>query len=236
MSKNYVYAHTQTKKDYKKDQKITSKQWQVYYYLLSISNYDSHNIENHRYVYKKDFSVSAAAKFLGISRPTIYTAISNLENGGLIQSKDNYYLLYSRNWIKVSNTTLKSLLGFSSKASKNIDLLRTYLILKKIKEIARTKEDMSFTKKDLVQILGHGVTNSSEYDDVRNYLALLSFMHLIDVKYYTEYKEGLGKYVVYCLQEVYDEVTDGELVSNIQAEMIGTKLPNSMLEELKDFI
>ena len=55
--KNYVYAHTQTRQDYQKDKKITSKQWQVYYYLLSQSFYDSQAIENHRYIYKKDFNV-----------------------------------------------------------------------------------------------------------------------------------------------------------------------------------
>ena len=44
MNKNYVQAHAEDRNSYKNFEKITSKQWQVYYYLLSISYYNSHII------------------------------------------------------------------------------------------------------------------------------------------------------------------------------------------------
>lgn len=236
MAKSYVYAQTQTKENYKSDTSITSKQWQIYYYLLSISNYNSKSIENHRYVYKKNFSVSAAAKFLGISRPTIYTALSNLELSGLVISQEDYYLLYSKNWVKINNNTLKALLGFSAKASRKIDLLRVYLILKKLSEIAQTSEDMCFTKRDLVEILGHGTTHASEYEEVRYYLALLSHVQLIELKFHTDYKEGLGSYVVYHLQKVFDEPLNGDLEINIQAEQNSGAMKDYIKSEFCDFI
>lgn len=238
MNKNYVYAHTETKKNYKEDKKITSKQWQVYYYLLSISYYNSKSIENHRYVYKKDFSVSAAAKFLGISRPTIYTALSNLEKNNLLydDKNDDAYLIYAKNWVKINNKVLKPLLSLSAKESKNVDILRVYLILKKIYELAKSKNDMTFTKKDLIEMLGHGITNACEYDSIRGYLALLSFIKLIEIKSHTEYQDGLGNFVIYHLQSINDEISDGELISNIQAEVMNSRLPDYIKENFENFL
>lgn len=131
--------------------------------------------------------MSAAAKFLGISRPTIYTALSNLEKSNLLYEDKDTYLIYAKNWVKINNKVLKALLSLSAKDSKNIDILRVYLILKKIFELAKSKSDMTFTKKDLIEMLGHGITNTCEYDSIRGYLALLSFIKLIEIKSHTEY-------------------------------------------------
>ena len=220
--------------DYKLDKKITSKQWQVYYYLLSISYYDSQNIENHRYVYKKDFSVSAAAKFLGISRPTIYTALSNLKEIGLVREREEVYLLYARNWTKINKETLKDLLCFSQKTSKRIDILRIYLILKKIDELAKESKDKCFTKKDLITFLGHNITTSSDYEDMTGYLALLTYFNFIELKSHTDYKEGLGKFIVYHIQKI-NEVTDKkDELKCIMSGIDGSATPDYIKEVLKD--
>jgi len=38
--------------------KITAKHWKVYYYMLSVSKFNSNKVEDHRYIYKKDFNIS----------------------------------------------------------------------------------------------------------------------------------------------------------------------------------
>jgi DNA-binding MarR family transcriptional regulator len=73
--------------------KITEKQWTVYYYLLSISNYNSKDREDHRFVYKRDINITAISKTLGISRSTFYTATDALEKKNLITKYDNYYTM-----------------------------------------------------------------------------------------------------------------------------------------------
>ena len=232
--KNYVYAHTQTKEDYQEDKKITSKQWQVYYYLLSLSYYDSKSVENHRYVYKKEFNVSAAAKFLGISRPTIYTAISNLVKINLLKEKEDVYLIYARNWTKIDNDTLKILLSYSKRNAKNIDLLRTYLIIKKISEVARSTKDMRFTKRDLVEYLGHNIYTSSDYESIRDYLALLSYFNLIELSCHTEHKDGLGSYIIYHIQNVNDKTDKENEFNHTLGDMSISALPDYIKECLVD--
>lgn len=236
MAKNYVYTHTQTKTDYKRDRNITSKQWQVYYYLLSISYYDSQSVEDHRYVYKKEFSVAAAARFLGISRPTIYTALSNLKEANLIKETNTAYLLYARNWVKIEKETLKVLLSLTKNVSKRIDMLRIYLILKKLNEISQGADDRAFTRKDLIDILGHNTTTSIDYENVTGYLVWLSYLNLIEFKTHTAFKEGVGNYVVFHLQKI-NEITDkGAEMLALMKENEVSVIPETIKEKLKEII
>lgn len=230
--KDYVYAHTQTRQDYIKDKKITSKQWQVYYYLLSQSYHNNQSNEKHRFIYKNSLNVSSAAKFLGISRPTIYTAIKNLKETGLLRETEEAYLIYYRNWTKIDNDTLKYLLSYSKNEAKGIDLLRTYLILKKINEVAHNKNDMRFTKKDLITFLGHNVTTTSDYDNIRNYLAVLTYFNLIKLSHHTEYKEGLGSYVIYHIQEINTTISNPEEFVNTIGDRTISEIPEYIKETL----
>lgn len=56
--KDEILAETQTRDNYLKDKKITAKQWKIYFYLLSISKYNSEKKENHRYVYKNSINIA----------------------------------------------------------------------------------------------------------------------------------------------------------------------------------
>ena len=85
-----IHNKTESAQSYKK---ITEKQWTVYYYLLSISDYNLRQREDHRYVYKSDINVSAVSKILGIARSTFYKAIEVLKEKRLIWCYDNYYTL-----------------------------------------------------------------------------------------------------------------------------------------------
>lgn len=232
-NKNRVHAQTMTEDNKMYYKKVTSKQWQVYYYLLNISKYDAQRVEDHRYVYKKDLNISQASKFLGISRPTIYSAIDKLEQVGLIQSLTSSYSIYAKDYIEINKDTLQKLIKLSQRNPKNIDILRIYLILKKLNLIGRTIEDKSFTKRDLISLLGHSDTTTENYEDVQNHLDLLMCVELIDIKFHSEYQEGLGTFVVYHLQSVKEQSDNPYLDSEIAAEMVGTKMPERMRAELE---
>lgn len=233
--KNYVYAETTTKNNTVEHKGITSKQWQVYYYLLSISNFDAQRREDHRYVYKKDFNISAAAKFLGIGRQTIYRALNNLAEAGLVIERGQSYALYSKTWAPIEKDTLRGLLRFSKAASKNIDMLRLYLALKKLNQTAKSKAEKSFTRRDAVVLLGHGKSDTASYQDVKTYIILLTYFNLIEVKTHMEHSDSFGNYIVYHLQNVMETSDRADFEdSDILAEMNAPQLiPPHIYEEIR---
>lgn len=230
MPKNSIHVQTEDQRSYKKDKKITTKQWKIYYYLLSISKYNSQDVENHRYVYKKNLNISACCRFLGVkSTKTFYNAIERLRQCHLVLERDNEYLLYTTNWIDINQNVLKTMVEYSAGEDKesHIDLLRTYLILKKMNKVAENKEERSFTRRQLIILLGHNDNTSELYDQVTIYLALLNFWGFIKIKKFTTYDESIGKYTTFILQDVID-VPDSDFELDMKAES-QTKLPSKAL-------
>ena len=158
MPKNSIYVQTQDKEVTNKDKEITSKHWKIYYYLLSVSKFNAERVEDHRYVYKKDFNISACCRFLGVkSTQTFYNAIERLHKHHLVTDDGEHYILYAKTPIDVNRDVLTNLIEYSAGKNKegNIDLLRTYLILKRINKLAESSEDRTFTKRELIILLGH---------------------------------------------------------------------------------
>ena len=212
---------------------ITPKQWKVYYYLLSISKFDSQNVEKHRYVYKNALNITQSCKDIGIkSRKTFYNALERLEEYNLIRQTATAYLIYSGDWVEIDRKVLINLLNYSISKEQDIDLLRMFLILKKIFKIADSKEDMSFTQRNLVMLLGHAPTDSTYYNNVRTYLALLSYWGLIEVKLHTEYDEKLGRYIIYHLQNVKEKELSPDFETDIEAEKYASGMSNELFEKV----
>lgn len=231
MSKNQVYAHTQTRNNYKEDQKITSKQWKIYYYMLSVSKFNTQKIEDHRYIYKKDFNITQVCRLLGIkSTQTFYNAIKRLTENRLVRDQGEYYFLYAKNWININQDILLNLVDYAKIREQDIDLLRTFLILKKLDKIAGGAEERAFTKRDLIILLGHNPNDTVFYNNIRTYLALLSFWGLIELKVHTANHTNLGHYTIYHLQKVNDNTLNPDFISNINAE----KDVMVLSQELKD--
>lgn len=221
MGKDSIYVQTQDRLEPKRDKKITSKQWKIYYYLLSVSKFNTEKVEDHRYVYKKDFNISACCKFLGIkSNQTFYNAIKKLSELKLVKDKGEYFLLYTKTPIDIKKEVLTNFVDYSAGIKKegNIDLLRTYLILKRIDKLADCAEDRCFTKRELIILLGHSTQTNEMYDKVRIYLSLLSMWGFIELKYHTTYDESLGKYTIYHLQKVNDLPTNDDYILDIDGE------------------
>lgn len=233
--KNSVYAQTQTKANYNEDKKITAKHWKIYYYLLSVSKFDADQVEDHRYVYKKDFNISQACRELGIkSTQTFYNAIERLEKHGLVKTSKNNYFLYAKNWISVDKNILSNLVKYSKTREQDIDLLRTFLILKKMNKIAENTADKSFTLRQLSVLLGHGSTHPQYYENIRIYLALLNFWGLIELKQHKQFNESLGtSYTIFHLQRISETDLNADFESDIKAEMNAPLPSEELMNKLK---
>lgn len=234
MQKNYVYAHTQTKESYKKDKNITAKQWKVYYYLLSVSKFDSNRVEQHRYVYKNSINISQACRDLGIkSTKTFYNALGKLSEVGLIIVYPDFYKIKAKNWVEIDKTILTSLIKCSKAHDQDIDLLRTFLILKKIDEIAENSQERSFTLRQMSVLLGHGDTTSDVYTKIRFYLAILHFWGLALITAHTETNSSLGHYTVFHLQKISEQNLNPDFQSDIEAEMNAPLPSEEFLDKLR---
>lgn len=237
MKKNYVYAQTQTKGNQKAMAKITSKQWKIYYYLLSISKYNTKGKEDHRYVYRDQVNISAVCRLLEIKSPqTFYNALERLKEKGLVIRTESCYYIYAKEPVKIETDVLLNLMSYSfTKNDDEIDLLRTYLILKKIDEIAGDAKERSFTARQICLLLGHSDTRPEYYINIKKYLGLLSFWGLIELKYHTATNLSLGNhYTVYHLQKIYSKATNPDFEFDIQEEMNAKFTSESLMEKLKE--
>lgn len=223
MEQNQIKTHAENKDRKNEYRQLTSKHWQVYYYLMTISKYNSRTVEDHRFIYKNEVSISAIAKKLHMSRPTIYKALDNLKQAQLIKERNKEYLLFwGPSFTSIDYDLLIKLTnwGIAEKRKDSaIDLLRIYLCLKRMDTLATNDQDRCFTKRELLQILGHDVTTSENYVDITNYLALLCMYKLIELKFHTGYDERYGNFTVYHLQKVNNNTDCPDLISDINAEI-----------------
>lgn len=177
---------------------IKEKNWIVYYYLLSLSHYNGD--EDHRFVYREEFNIAAAARDLKISRTTFYTSLEKLEKAGLIKqshNKDFYTIPIRYSWPQLSKNLLNGLLGYSNVIG--IDLLRTYLFLIIYSEKYYSKK---FTRRNLIRCLGRDENNVEMYRRVEVYLTLLESWNLVNLRQEIETDE-LGEHVLYSVVKVY---------------------------------
>lgn len=246
MPRNSIHVQTETKESYEKDRKITAKQWKIYYYLLSQSKFNSEQIENHRYIYKKDFNISACCRFLDIkSTKTFYNAIEALQKKHLVIDDGKHFILYARIWVDINKDVLSNLVKFSvntndeasqadkKKKEQDIDLLRTYLIIKKIDQLAENSSERCFTRRQLILLLGHSDNTTEYYDKIRVYLALLVFWGLIELKYHTAYGNDNGKYTIYHIQKVNELPSNPDFEEDINGEMNASIPSQALMDKLQ---
>ena len=75
----------------------------------------------------------------------------------MVIDTDEYYMIFTKTPIDIKKEVLTNLIEYSSgkRPEGNIDLLRTYLILKRMNKLAISSEDRQFTKRELILLLGH---------------------------------------------------------------------------------
>lgn len=146
--------------------------------------------------------------------------MERLQENRLVKVSSDYYFLYAKNWVKIDKNILSNLVRRAKTKEEHIDLLRTFLILKKIDKIAEKAEERSFTIRQISILLGHGDTTAKYYESIRIYLATLSFWGLIELKQHRQYNESLGaSYTIFHLQKTKEVDLAADFYSNQNAEM-----------------
>ena len=93
--------------------RLTTKQYLVYSYLLSISKWNAEDNEQHYYVYKNSFKVKDACEFLKISQPTWRKAIDKLQECHyLLAEGKRYKIRIPQPYVQIEISLIKTLLSF----------------------------------------------------------------------------------------------------------------------------
>lgn len=196
--------------------KITEKQWTVYYYLLSVSIFNSRDSEDHRFVYKSSINISAVSKNLGVARSTFYAAIDKLEKVNLLKQYNDYYTLkIPGHYTEISRELLSQLLSF--RKTLTVDLLRTYLFFTATFRLHRGKE---FTKRNIIRCLGYPDNVSEYYKRIETYIDLLHYWNLIDYTSRVEQTE-LGTCRLYKVKNI--NTSSNILDNRIETDELGVE-------------
>ena len=110
--------------------KLTTKQYLVYSYLMSVSKWDAQDKEKHYYVYKNSFLIKDVCVLLNISQPTWRSAIKKLKEKLYIQEFDKYYIIDIPNTYAPLNINLiKFLLQFGSVIDNGGNIISVYSLI-----------------------------------------------------------------------------------------------------------
>ena len=152
----------------------------------------------------------------------------------MVIDTDEYYMIFTKTPIDIKKEVLTNLIEYSSgkRPEGNIDLLRTYLILKRMNKLAISSEDRQFTKRELILLLGHSGQTTEMYDNIRNYLALLSMWGFVKIKLHTVHDPKIGKYTIYHLQDVCDLPANEDYIADIDAEKNAEVMSQAMKDKL----
>lgn len=114
----------------KEKSKLTTKQYLVYSYLMSISKWNPKRREDHYYVYKNSFTVVGACKKINISQPTWRTAIEKLWKLGYIEDGGDYYeILMPEVYAPLDINLIRFLLPFGSTIQNGGNIISVYSII-----------------------------------------------------------------------------------------------------------
>lgn len=207
--------------------KLFNKNWSVYYYLMSISHYNPKQYEMHRYVYKNSFKIKECCDYLNITKQTYYNSIKILQASGILVNCKQYIIIsevYS-NFIKVDLNILKKLLSVNKYVG--IDLLRIYLILLRLNKIDE-KHFKYFTRKNIIEMLGHSVNHQEFYDIVDICLNILQDWNLIDFTRKEKFST-FGKVNIVSIEKIYESCDENVEIPYYIDEQIKT------IEYIKNF-
>lgn len=178
-----------------REMKITARQWKVYYYIWCNSGIWTDG----PHLYKKDFNISKCCKVTGIkSISTFHSAIEALKEKELIKETEEEYLINSDTMIGASIEDICRLIDYSVRIHKenNIDLLRTYFIIRKL----YAEEIQAFTVRDVVKLLDIE-DNEANRQYVNIYFAILEFFELVKIN--ERGTEENSKEMVYSIEKGY---------------------------------
>lgn len=188
---------------------LTSKQYLVYTYLISISIWNARDKEGHYYVYKNAFTVKDAAKYLKISENTWRSSIRELRKEGYIyydcakvkdkngdeyddpefkEKKGNkYYIInFPKKNMPLDIELIKVLLSYGiSIANGNGGMIvSVYAMICRYYNYCKSKPTDNHCRLSIGQIRGvfHQKRTEESGNMYRLMIALFQFLELVDVK------------------------------------------------------
>lgn len=177
---------------------ISSKQWKLYYYLFIKANFNEEG--NYYFLSRKALNISEVCRTLKIkSTQTFYNTIKRLKEKQLVEINDEGYILSSVCLSIISQNNLKKIVNYSVKNDIEIDLVRTYLLLKQFKEL---DSDYRISKRQIVLLLGHNDKDSKSYKDIDKYFEMLQFLKLVEFETYNVQDLKLGNYTKYYIKNI----------------------------------
>lgn len=188
--------------------KLTSKQFIVYTYLLSVSKWDAQSNEQHYYVYFNSFTAKAAAEICGVSQPTWRTAIKKLLDLGFIQYKEGdkwYTIPFPKEYAPLNVKLLSTLLQFSSAINNSGNLAGVYSTLYRYWYNQNLcNEPCCITVSSLIRLFG-GATDIITYKYYEILLHLFNSTGLMTIKF--NQKKYCGKpYIEYEILFVSNQI------------------------------
>lgn len=214
--------------------KLTSSQWLVYYWLLSHSNWNSYQREDHYYIYKNKIVNAQIMRDCGIkSKTTVHTAFSKLEEVGAIGKSnyaDAYEIYFPIIYVPLDIRVIRIFLAFN----KHIDsaqMILLYSILRRI-FIFDKGEPVDFTAAGLCALLGKARQNVDNTGIVLM-LALFEHLKLIELVK-VQYTNTMGvKCIRYTLTSIKDTADDEILAElNFDEEEIPEKWAANMWKKI----
>lgn len=210
-----------------KTDKLSVKQWLVYYYFMSICKWDGIDNERHYFIYKNSLNISAISRLLDISRPTFYKALDNLKTMGIVTEEEKWYIIkIPQIYAAVDQKTLTFLLQFQKYLG--VELIRTYVILNRIYQ--HQELEQWFNKATIIAILDHNIKDSSYYPQIELYLGVLSYWGLVTLQVEVR-NENTGKHKYYKVKQVnmINENSDFEIDINAP---VNQQLVDKIKEEI----
>lgn len=212
MSKSTQRRYEALEYNKNKKAKLTTKQYLVYSYLMSISKWNAKETEWHYYVYKNQFKIKEACELLCISQPTWRNAIKKLAEEFYIEDRDAYYLInLTKPYAPLDIKLIKYLLPFGAKlcSQGGGNIVSVYSLLYKYwNSCKEDNEDCEITINQLKKIF----TSRRTKEDTMIYRMMLGIFQsagLIDMTLITRELNGI-KYLAYIIKNVkldlpYDE-------------------------------
>lgn len=196
--------------------KLTSKQWAVYYWLISKVFYNSKEREDHYFIYRNDIIYASIAKELNIgSVNTVKTAFKKLETLDFIR----FDAPMDQDWKKIiiphktiftylSVELINFLLSWSTQKYFGAEIILYYSILKRYFELHKLKNSTpKFNTKLMLEMLGYSSHHTDKYMEFKMYLALLKYYGLVDYVEHKRTNRGIT-YIQYTLIDIKEDVTE----------------------------
>lgn len=182
--------------------KLTTKQYLVYSYLMSISKWDALDKEQHYYVYKNSFLIKDACTLIGISQPTWRTAIKKLKEEFYIQEFDKYFIIEIPNTYAPLNIDLiKFLLPFGAAIENGGNIISLYSIIYRYWQYSTNNEKVCEITINQLRKLFNTKHDKTVLTSYRIMLNLFEYYGLIKVNKVGRQFQG-NPYTGYIIQKV----------------------------------